>query len=43
MQLQEVVQIITSEPANNLNEVFLKYHKVKVIRSIEKLNNGTFV
>lgn len=43
MKQEEVALAITSEPANNLDEVFLECHKNKVIKSTEKLNNGTLV
>ena len=43
MEQKEAVQTITSEPANNLDEVFLECHKIKLIKSTEKLNNGTLV
>lgn len=42
IELKEVIQIITSKPANNVGEVFLNCDNIKVIKSIEKLNKGTF-
>lgn len=43
IELKEVIQVITSKPANNVGEVFLNCDNIKVIKSIEKLNKGTLV
>lgn len=43
MELKEVGQIFTSRLANNLDGVFLKCDKMKVMKSIKRLNSGTLV